>query len=691
MPKLTIDDIDIEVAPGTNILQAAEELGIEIPRFCYHDKLSVAGNCRMCLVEIEGLPPKPVASCCMACGEGMVVHTDTPMVKKARRGVMEFMLANHPLDCPLCDQGGECDLQDQALAYGGHCSRFHENKRAVESENFGPLIATNMTRCINCTRCVRFLDEIAGTPVLGQLNRGEDSKIGTYTFENITSELSGNLIDICPVGALTSKPYRFKARRWELKKTESIDIHDSLGCNIRIDSRGDEVMRIVPRLNEEINECWIDDRARFSCDGLVHQRLDTHYVRDPKTNKHIEITWEEAFSIIKDKFAEVNAQEIAAIAGNMADVESMVALKDLMVGLGSPHMDCRTDGTQMTNENRSSYLFNSRISGVDEADAIVLIGTNPRKEATLLNARIRRNWLERGVRVYVIGDKSIELTYPYEHLGATPKDLEKLKDVLASTKKPMMIIGSDIFMRNDALALHALLGQYAEDIGIVRKGWNGFNILHKAASRVGGLDIGFVPKGNEAKRFDEIVAGTKDGSIKALIMLGADEFNARVNLSWQTFVVYIGSHADYGAARADIILPALAYTEKDGLYVNTEGRPQLAKRAVAPLKDAKEDWTILRALSEHLLREALPYNTWGELYKRICKEWPLFKSLYQITPSKWAGFTHKGGVFVEEAFLLSSSNYYLNDPICRASPTMKKCVEDFGDVGIPHEKKKDAA
>ncbi|MCK5374096.1 MAG: NADH-quinone oxidoreductase subunit G, partial [Alphaproteobacteria bacterium] len=658
---------------------------IEIPRFCYHDKLSIAENCNMCLVELEGEPEKLLPSCTLECTDGMVIRTDSDMVKKERRKIIEIMLANHPIDCHICDQGGECDLQDQAVAYGFDRSSYHENKRTVtdkrtiQDKNSGPLISTAMARCINCTRCIRFLDEIAGTPAPEQIDEGKETE--TYVPDIIHSELSGNLIDICPVGALTSKPYKFKARRWELRKTESIDVHDALGCNIRIDSRGREVMRILPRLNEDINETWIDDRTRFSCDGLAHKRLDRPYIRDKKSGKLIEASWEEAFRFIANTLRELQSHEIAALAGDMADVESMTALKDLMIELGSGHMDCRTDGSQMNNADRGSYLFNSTIAGIDEADAIILIGVNPRRDGTMVNARIRRNWLEKGIPVYLIGQPA-DLTYPYKHLGTNPKDIETLIKNKLKTEKPMIIVGMDAFIREDTLAIHALLHKCAKALGVIKTGWNGFNILHKAASRVGGLDIGFLPQlEKNGKRFTEIIAGTKDGSIKALYLMGADEFNASVNIGWQTFVIYQGHHGDHGAERADVILPAAAYTEKDGTYVNTEGRPQLAQQAVSPPGQARADWKIIRVLSEYILPEPLPYNTFAELQKRIKREWPVFKATYQITPSKWVLYKHKGKIHKED-FAPSRQNYYLNDAICRASPTMHSCVESFGDVGL---------
>ncbi len=681
MPKITINDMEIEVEAGTSILQAAEQLGVEIPRFCYHDKLSVPANCRMCLVEIEGGPPKPAASCAIACGDGMVVHTESEMVKKARKGVMEMLLINHPLDCPICDQGGECDLQDQAVSYGFDRSRYHEDKRTVSNKDFGPLIGTEMTRCINCTRCVRFAEEIAGTPVLGQFNRGEDTEIGTFIGEIVDTELSGNLVDICPVGALTSKPYAYTARSWELTKTETIDVHDSLGCNIRVDSRGREVMRILPRLNEDINEEWIDDRARFSCDGLAAGRIDRPYIRDEESGKLYEAEWSEAFAHIKKKLSGVKGDKIAALAGDLVDVEAMVAMKDLMTALGSPNMDCRTDSGVFNTDNRASYLFNSTIAGIDEADAILLVGVDPRHEATMINARIRKNWLEKKIPISLIGE-AVDLTYPYEHMGTGPKDLEKLVKQYAGkvkAKKPMMIVGSGVFRRDDGMAIHALLHEAAEALGIVKKNWNGFNILHGAASRVGGLDVGFLPQKN-GLNFSDIISGTKDGSIEALFLLGADEFNARVHIGWKTFVVYQGHHGDHAAERADVILPAAAYTEKDGLYVNTEGRPQLAKRAVTPPGDAKEDWAILRAMSEHICRKPLPYNSQLELRTRIQKEWPIFKKINEVAPAKWVKPSMKGRI-LKDSFILPMPNYYLNNPICRASKTMKTCTEAFTNQG----------
>ncbi len=671
--KLTINDMEIEVERGTSILQAAQELGVEVPHFCYHEKLTVPANCRMCLVEVEGGPPKPAASCAMACGEGMVVRTDSEMVKKARKGVMEMLLINHPLDCPICDQGGECDLQDQAMGYGFDRSRFQENKRAVEDKELGPLIKTVMTRCINCTRCVRFAEEVAGTPVLGQMNRGEDAEIGTFVDELVQTELSGNLIDICPVGALTSKPYAFKARPWELTKTETIDVHDAVGSNIRVDVKGREVMRVLPCLHEDVNEEWISDRTRFSYDGLGNGRLDRPYIREDKKGKLREASWEEAFGFIAKKLKGVKGEEIAGLVGDLAEIESIVALKDLLGKLGSSNMDCRTDGAKFDPSNRAGYLFNSTIAGIDEADAILLVGTNPRHEATLINARIRKAVFERRVPVAVIGEAA-DLSYKYAHVGSTLQDLEKLaKDYKGKVKseKPMIIVGSGVFEREDGEAIHNALYKIAEDLGCIKKDWNGFNVLHRAASRVGALDAGFVPQAG-GKDFEQIIAGTKDGSIKALYLLGADEFDVHGSIGWKTFTIYQGHHGDHGAARADVVLPGCAYTEKDGIYLNTEGRVQYAKRAAFPPGEAKEDWKILRGLSD-VLGQKLPYDTQIQLRDRILGEFKHFSMPDEIAPASWGGFGVKGKVG-KEPFVSPVLNYYMTNAICRASDTMRACT-----------------
>jgi NADH-quinone oxidoreductase subunit G len=675
MPKLKVNGIDVEVPVGATVLQACEQAGAEVPRFCYHDRLSIAGNCRMCLVEVEK-SPKPVASCAMPVGEGMVIHTDTPSVKKAREGVMEFLLINHPLDCPICDQGGECDLQDQAMAYGRHFSRFGENKRAVKDKDLGPLVATVMTRCIHCTRCIRFGEEVAGVEVLGLTGRGEHMEVGTYVSRMVNSELSGNLIDLCPVGALTSKPYAFTARSWELVKTESIDVLDAVGSNIRIDTRGREVLRVLPRLNEEINEEWLADKARFACDGLTKQRLDRCYVR--RDGRLIEATWAEAFAAIAARLKGVAGNRLAAIAGDLADCEAMLALKDLMSALGSPNLDCRQDGALFDPADRAGYLFNSGIAGIEDADAILLIGTNPRWEAPLVNARIRKRWRRGGLRLGLIG-QAVDLTYPYERLGAGGNTLSELAAgshpfaaVLKAAKRPMMILGAGPLARADGTVLHALTRRVAESCGLVRADWNGFNLLHTAAARVGGLDLGFLP-GPGGRALEAILAGAESGAIEAVYLFGADEIDmARLG---KAFVIYQGHHGDRGARRADVILPGAAYTEKDATYVNTEGRAQHAHRAVFPLGDAREDWTIIRALSD-VLGHRLPYDSLTDVRRALTARHPVFAAIDRLLPARFAP-AGKEGALGSEPFQSPIENYYQTDPISRSSPTMAACVAAF--------------
>ncbi|MGF7206997.1 NADH-quinone oxidoreductase subunit G [Skermanella aerolata] len=675
MPKLTIDGIEVEVEPGTSVLQACEQIGIEIPRFCYHERLSVPANCRMCLVEMEKAP-KPVASCAMPCGEGMVIKTNTDLVHKARKGVMEFLLINHPLDCPICDQGGECDLQDQAMGYGFDRSRFQENKRAVKDKYLGPLIKTIMTRCIHCTRCIRFADEIAGVPELGATGRGEHMEIGTYIEQAISSELSGNLIDVCPVGALTSKPYAFTTRPWELRKTETIDVMDAVGSNIRVDTRGPEVMRVIPRLNEDVNEEWLADKSRFSYDGLKRQRLDRPYVR--KDGKLQPATWAEAFAAIAAKVKGVPGERIAALAGDLVDAESMVALKDLVEGLGSRNLDCRQDGAVFDTSARAGYLFNTTIAGIEQADAILLIGTNPRWEAAMVNARIRKRYLMGGLKVGVIGQQ-LDLTYPTTYLGAGPQTLQDVVDgkhafcdVLKDAKRPMLILGSGALRRADGPAVHALARQLAESFNLVQDGWNGFNVLHTAAARVGGLELGFLP-GQGGKATAEILSATSAGQIDVVYLLGADEIDT-ASLG-KAFVIYQGHHGDRGAHRADVILPGAAYTEKNGLYVNTEGRVQMARMAAFPLGEAREDWKIIRALGEQL-GVKLPYDSLSQVRKRLADASPVFRSIEALVAAEWGTFG-RAGTIENAPFEPIIENYYMTDPISRASATMAKCTETF--------------
>ena len=681
MPKLTIDGREIEVPSGITVIQACEFAGVEIPRFCYHDRLSVAGNCRMCLVEMERVP-KPIASCAMPVAEGMVIKTDTPTVKKARKGVMEFLLINHPLDCPICDQGGECDLQDQAMAYGFDRSRYDENKRAVADKYMGPLIKTIMTRCIHCTRCVRFSTEIAGIEEIGALGRGEHLEITTLE-KAVGSELSGNLVDVCPVGALTSKPYAFAARSWELRKTDSVDVLDAVGSNIRVDCRGREVMRVLPRLHEEINEEWIADKTRYACDGLGRQRLDRPYVRNAE-GKLQAATWDEAFHAIANRLGGLKGAQIAAIAGDLCDVESMLALKDLVTGLGSANLDCRQDGAKLDPRTRAGYLFNSTIAGIEQADAVLLVGSNPRWEAPMINARLRKRFLAGGLPVGLIGVPA-DLSYQVDYLGAGPETLKELADgkgafakTLKAAERPMIVMGSAALRRPDGVAILALGRKAAETFGMVTDGWNGFNLLHSAAARVGGLDLGFLP-GEGGRDLAGILEGAASGAIAAVFLLGADEVDMAA--LGKAFVIYQGHHGDAGAHRADVILPGAAYTEKNGTYVNTEGRVQLGRLAGFPPGDAREDWTILRALSD-VIGQRLPYDNLGQLRQRLIALNPIFAAIDQIEPAEWGPFGEEGPVDTG-SFVAAMDNYYMTDPISRASETMAQCSQDLLLAGRP--------
>ena len=675
MAKLTIDGTEIEVADGITVLQACEEAGVEIPRFCYHERLSIAGNCRMCLVEMEKAP-KPIASCAMPVGEGMVIRTNTETVKKARNGVMEFLLINHPLDCPICDQGGECDLQDQAMAYGFDHSRFSENKRAVADKNLGPLVETHMTRCIHCTRCIRFSTEVAGVEVLGATGRGENMEVGTYVEAAISSELSANIIDLCPVGALTSKPYAFEARPWELTKTESVDVMDAVGSNIRVDSRGREVMRILPMLNEDVNEEWISDKTRYACDGLAKQRLDRPYVR--KDGKLQPATWHEALDVIGGKLRGMDGSKIAAIAGDLCDAESMAALKGLMDGLGSPNIDCRQDGAKLEAGTRTGYVFNTTIAGIEDADACLIVGSNPRLEAPIINARLRKRAGAGGFKVGVVGE-NVNLTYRAEHLGAGPQTLKEIADgshafceILKAAERPMLILGQGALARADGAAVMAAARQIAGNTGMVSADWNGFNILHTAAARVAGLDLGLVP-GEGGRDVAGILDGAAAGEIEVVYLLGADEIDTSKLAN--AFVIYQGHHGDAGAHAADVILPGAAYTEKDGTYANTEGRVQRGKRATFPPGDAREDWAILRALSD-VLGKTLPYNNILELRAHMAKTAPALAEIDTLAPSSWRDYGTSGEM--ENApFESPIRNFYMTDPISRASETMAACTETF--------------
>ena len=692
MANIKVDGKLVEVPDYYTLMQAAEAAGAEIPRFCYHERLSVAGNCRMCLVEVKGGPPKPQASCAMSVkdlrpgpnGEPPEMFTNTPMVKKAREGVMEFLLINHPLDCPICDQGGECDLQDQAMAYGVDSSRFHENKRAVEDKYIGALVKTSMNRCILCTRCVRFTTEVAGITEMGLLGRGEDAEITSYLERALSSELQGNVVDLCPVGALTSKPYAFHARPWELVKTETIDVMDALGSAIRVDSRGREVMRVLPRVNEAINEEWISDKTRHIVDGLKAQRLDRPYVR--KNGKLVAVSWNEALAAVAAAVKGKDGKKIGAIAGDLAAVEDMYALKALMTSLGSGMTDVRPAMSGIDpGMPRSAYIFNPGIAGIDEADAILIVGSNPRREAAVLNARIRKAWRTRNVPVAVVGEQA-DLTYEYTYLGAgidTLADVAAGKlfaDVLGKAKKPLVIVGEGAVSHGAAKSKQigrdviALAAQIAANGGNNAEGWNGFALLHNAASRVGGLDIGFVPHDGGVCSADQIGLAGK-GELDVLFLLGADQYD--MSAMGKATVIYVGTHGDAGAHRADIILPGAAYTEKSGTYVNTEGRVQMAERAVFPPGDAKEDWAIFRALSG-AIGKPLPVNSLNELRAKIYAEFPHLARIDQVLVGSAADLATLAKASVKSTgatFASPITEYYLTNPIARASAVMGECQQ----------------
>ena len=657
MPKLSVDGIEVEVPAGATVLQACEAAGAEIPRFCYHERLSIAGNCRMCLVEMEKAP-KPIASCAMPAADGQVVFTRSPKVKKAREGVMEFLLINHPLDCPICDQGGECDLQDQALAYGRGGSRYDEKKRAVTEKYMGPLVKTIMTRCIHCTRCVRFAEEVAGVEEIGAIGRGENMQITSYLERAVTSEVSGNVIDLCPVGALTSKPYAFQARPWELKKTDGIDVMDAIGANIVIGSRGPAVLRVTPRINDDVNEEWLADKGRFAHDGLRERRLDTPWVR--RDGKLVKATWAEAFEVIRARLTGLPGQAIAGLAGDLAAMEELVAFKDLLASLGSTRIESRQDGAHILSRTRCDHLFGSGLAGIESADRVLLIGTDPRREAPLLNVRLRRMAKRGKVRVLAIGPHS-DLAYPLEWLG-NDASLIATTDALAGAERPAILIGMGALQTPGVWEAAQALAARA---GVVKQDWNGWNIVHTAAARVGALDIGLTVDGGAP-------ALLADPALKALFLLGADEIETPQGV----FTVYIGTHGDRGVRNADVILPAAAYTEKSGTWVNMEGRVQRSLRAVFPPGDAREDWTILRALSS-VMGAALPYDDINALRARMAAEWPHLGHIGEVAasapdlgqPKVPAGLVGPLGHVID--------NYYLTNPIARASETMAECVDQI--------------
>ncbi|XP_034549408.1 NADH-ubiquinone oxidoreductase 75 kDa subunit, mitochondrial-like [Notolabrus celidotus] len=680
--EVFVDGTPVMVEPGTTVLQACEKVGMQIPRFCYHERLSVAGNCRMCLVEIEKVP-KPVAACAMPVMKGWNILTNSDKTRKAREGVMEFLLANHPLDCPICDQGGECDLQDQSMQFGSDRSRFTEGKRAVEDKNIGPLIKTIMTRCIQCTRCVRFASEIAGVEDLGTTGRGNDLQIGTYVEKMFMSELSGNVIDICPVGALTSKPYAFTARPWETRKTESIDVLDAVGSNIVVSTRGGEVMRILPRLNEDINEEWISDKTRFAYDGLKRQRLTQPMVKN-ESGQLVPTTWEDVLTRVAGTLQGVKGNEVAAVVGGLADAEALIALKDLLNHLNSDSL-CTEEVFPMAgagSDLRSNYLLNTGIAGIEEADLLLLVGTNPRYEAPLFNARIRKGWLHNELQVALVG-KSVDLSYTYDHIGESGTVLQEIaagshqfSQVLAKSKRPVVVVGSSCLQREDGAAIMAAVSTISQNARVssgVEETWKVLNVLHRVASQVAALDLGYKP-GVEAVR---------KNPPKVLFLLGADSgCITRQDLPKDSFIIYQGHHGDVGATMADIILPGAAYTEKCSTYVNTEGRAQQTKVAVTSPGMAREDWKIIRAISE-LAGVTLPYDTLDEVRDRLAEVSPNLVRYDDVEEANFFKQANELSKAVNQAVLpeplvpsqLTVKDFYMTDPISRASQTMAKCVK----------------
>jgi len=661
MLKLKVNDIDLEIEEGLTVLQACEQAGIEIPRFCYHEKLSIAGNCRMCLVEMEK-SPKPIASCAMPATEGMVIKTNTQKVEKARKGVMEFLLANHPLDCPVCDQGGECDLQDQSMFYGVDKSRFKENKRHVPEKYMGPLIKTQMTRCIHCTRCIRFATEVAGVTELGAIGRGENMQITTYLEKAMESEMSANVIDLCPVGALTSKPYVFEARPWELKKTESIDVMDAVGSNIRVDTYGWEVKRILPRINEEINEEWISDKTRYSCDGLKNQRLDTPYVK--KNKKFQKIEWDDAYKILAEKIAETQSDKIAAVTGDMTNMETMYSLKEFFEKtIKSKNLESRSENYYVNLNDRKNYIFNSTIEGIEKSDLIILIGANPRFEATILNSRIRKAYLKNKTSIFSLGDVG-DLTYPY---SVIKKNTQTIKDIvenkcelskkIKNAKKPAIIIGQSALKLKSSTYIFEKIKKFLISSNKINDEWNALNILSNDASTVGSYDLNIVSSNNSNDTLDKI----NNNYFDLVFLFGQEKI--KINNS-NTFVVYVGSHGDRGAEQADLILPGSAYTEQDGYFTNLEGKLQKAYKASYPPGEAKEDWQIVNELAALIKRKNL-YSSKDELIDSMLNYLNLNKESKNFDVPEYK--------FIDEKILIKDLDYYHSNAIARSSKTMSEC------------------
>ena len=672
MPKIIIDGKDFEVEENLSIIQACEVSGVEIPRFCYHEKLSVAGNCRMCLVDIEdarGMSPKPVASCAMQVSDGLKIHTKTQRVKKAREGVMEFLLINHPLDCPICDQGGECDLQDQSVAYGLGGSRYEQNKRSVENKDMGPFIKTEMNRCIHCTRCVRFSTEVSGSDEIGAIGRGRDMEITTYLDIAVKSELSGNVIDLCPVGALTSKPYAFSARPWELKQTESIDVMDAVGSNIRIDTKGNKVMRVLPRNNDEINEEWISDKTRFFWDGLSLQRIDKPYLRE--NGKFRQVSWKKAIDVASDKLLNTNPKKIASITGDLVSIESIYSIKKLMDSIKSPNTECRQDGSKI-NGGREKWLFNSKLSGIDVSDGCLLIGTNPRIEAALINSRIVRKSKEKNYSIGLLGNKS-ELNYNYDYLGDDPSIIYDLIDnkspfceKLSEMNKPIMIIGQGALKGDEGEDYLNLCIELANKYNFLKNDWNGFNVLHTAASRPGAMEIGFLPK-ERGKHLDQIIDGYKKGDISTLFLLGADEIE--ISEKTDCFVIYQGHHGDKGANIADLILPSPSFNEQNGLFINTEGRIQESIRATFPIGEAKEDWEIISLISKKMGLENID-NSFEDLRSSLFQSFPHLADIDMCLSGEKLPEKIERKDIKQHVFKNSLNNFWLSNSITRSSRLM---------------------
>ena len=670
MPKIIINGKEIEFEKGMTVLQACELAGVEIPRFCYHEKLSIAGNCRMCLVELEK-SPKPIASCAMPATEGMNIKTNTVLVEKARKGVMEFLLANHPLDCPVCDQGGECDLQDQSMYYGVDKSRFVENKRIVKEKYMGPLIKTQMTRCIHCTRCVRFATEVAGVPEIGAIGRGENMEITTYLEKAMESELSANVIDLCPVGALTSKPYAFEARPWELKKTESIDVMDAVGSNIRVDTYNWEVKRILPRLNNDINEEWISDKSRYSCDGLLKQRLDVPYIK--KNNKLQKSSWDEVIPIFVEKLNSINANEIGGHIGDMINLENALGFKKLFSVLKSNNLEFREKKYYLNSSEKINYIFNSTIKGIEDSDLILLIGSNPRHEATMLNARIRKVFKQKQVPIFSIGNPG-DLTYDYTIIGDRTDDIKKIfnnetefSKKLSSSKKPIIIIGESALELNSGEYIVEGFINFLKKNNFINKEWNAFNFLPQNASTVGLIDLKILPKEDEKKSsfFDKL----NNNQFKLLYLLGSDNLEIKKN---NEFIVYQGSHGDRGAEIADLILPSAAFTEQNGLYENLEGRLQECKKASYPIGEALEDWKIFNLILKKLGKNEKLSN-FEKLRTEVLNLIPNFTELNDLPSFKVSKGNNQSSDFISEKVNIRELDYFYTNAISRASKTMSEC------------------